>query len=162
MEPVSYPSLSSRPTFPSQKRKWPLKIALEEAITTTVFDATSTLPPTDGGAELPFVDTDFFQDVKKRLSDIDLRIEAMDKAGIALTVVSLTMPGIQGIFDPATAVDIARKTNDEIQQLYTAGKHADRFRAFGCVAMQDPVAAATEATHTRADANLQGLRVPCW
>lgn len=145
MEPAGYPPFTSRPTFPSQKRKLPRKITLEEAITTTVFNATSTLPAIDGGAELPFVSTDFLEDVKKRLSDIDLRIEAMDKADTALTVVSLTMPGLEGIFDTATAVDIARKTNDEIHTLYSASKYADRFRAFGCVAMHDPVAAAVEA-----------------
>ena len=145
MEAIEYPPLNSRPTFPSRKRKWPRKIALEEAITTTVFNPTSTLPPSDGGAELPYVNIDFLEDVKKRLSDVDLRIEAMDKADIALTVVSLAMPGIEGIFDTTTAMDIARKANDEIHRLYTAGKYADRFRAFACVAMQDPVAAAAEA-----------------
>lgn len=145
MESTRYPPPTTRPTYPSQKWKWPQKIALEEAITTTVFNATSTLPPVDRGAELPYVNTEFLEDVKNRLSNVDLRVEAMNKAGIALTVVSLTMPGIEGIFDTATAVDMARKTNDETYRLYTAGKYADRFRAFGCVAMQDPVAAAAEA-----------------
>ena len=145
MERMRYPPPTSRPTFPSQKWKWPQKIALEEAITTTVFNATSTLPSVDGGAELPYVNTEFLEDVKKRLSDIDLRVEAMNKANITLTVVSLTMPGIEGIFDTSTAVDVARKTNDETHRLYTTGRYAERFRAFGCVAMQDPVAAAVEA-----------------
>ena len=117
MEPVGHSPLTSRPTYPSQKRKWPRKIALEEAITTIVFNATSTLPAIDGGAELPYVNTEFLEDVKKRLSDVDLRIQAMDKADIALTVVSLTMPGVEGIFDTATAVDIARRTNGEIHRL---------------------------------------------
>ena len=159
MESTRYPPPTDRPTYPSQVWKWPQKIALEEAITTTVFNSTTTLPPVEGGAELPYVNTDFLADVKDRLSNVDRRIEAMDKAGIALTVVSLTMPGIEGIFDRATAVDMARKTNDETHKIYTAGKYADRFRAFGCVAMQDPEAAAAEAERCVKDLGFVGILI---
>jgi 2,3-dihydroxybenzoate decarboxylase len=69
----------------------------------------------------------------------------MDRAGIALSVVSLTMPGIEGIHDKGTAVEIARKVNDDLYQRYRTGPHSDRFRVFGCVPMQDPEEAAVEA-----------------
>lgn len=69
----------------------------------------------------------------------------MDAAGVAVCVVSLTQPGIQGIFDPAEAVDISRKVNDQMRKLYRTGPHAHRFLTWGCVAMQDPQAAAKEA-----------------
>ena len=138
---------TQRPTFTSLIPKTPLKIALEEATTTTIFNCTATLPPIEGTAELPYVDANYLADVKKRLSPEDVagRVEAMDRAGVALTVVSLTMPGIQGILDKETAVKTARQVNDELHERYCTGVHADRFRLLGSVPMQDPEAAAVEA-----------------
>ncbi|KAJ8613444.1 hypothetical protein MRB53_036929 [Persea americana] len=135
---------SSRATFYSAAPR-ANKIALEEAISTTVFDATNTLPPTAIAAELPYVEPAYGKDVHKRLEDIDARVLAMDKAGIRLTVLSLTMPGIEGIFDPQVAADLAPKVNDEMYNLYAKGDHAERFRLLGSVAMQKPEAAAEEA-----------------
>jgi predicted TIM-barrel fold metal-dependent hydrolase len=60
-------------------------------------------------------------------------------------VVSLTAPGIEGIFDPAEAAKTATKVNDQMHKLYRTGAHSHRFRTWGCVAMQDPQAAAKEA-----------------
>lgn len=154
-----FPPATSRPTFTANRWKQPKKIALEEAVTTTVFNSTTTLPPISGGAELPYVNTDYVADVKERLSNVDLRVKAMDQAGVALTVLSLTMPGIEGIFDPATAVETARKVNDEIHQRYLTGEHAHRFRAFCCVAMQDPKAAAAEAERCVKELGFVGVLV---
>lgn len=136
---------AQRPTFAAASKKTTRKIALEEAISTHVFNPTVTLPPVSGTAELPYVDTNYVADVKDRLTNVEARVKSMDEAGVDLTIVSLTMPGIEGIFDPAVAVETAKKVNDEIHQLYTAGPFAKRFRAFGCLPMQDPMAAATEA-----------------
>ena len=142
-----YPPATERPTFSSRIFKAAQKIALEEATTTSVFNCTATLPPLEGTAELPYVDTHYLADVKKRLDpqDVEGRVAAMDRAGVALTVISLTMPGIEGILDKSTAVETARKVNDELHQRYQTGPHASRFRVFGCVPMQDPHAAAVEA-----------------
>lgn len=136
--------VTQRPTFTSTGRA-PLKIALEEATATSVYNATATVPPLPRTGELPYVQETYVADVKHRLLDIASRVEAMDRAGIAETVVSLTMPGIEGICDKATAVDLARRVNDDLHQRYRTGPHGDRFRVFGCVAMQDPEAAALEA-----------------
>ena len=136
---------SYRPTFGPQTKRTTQKIALEEAVATHVYNATNTLPPVNGTAELPYVDADYVADVKDRLTNVETRIKAMDAAGVDLAVVSLTMPGIEGIFDTAVAVETSRKVNDEIHEMYTAGPHASRFRAFGSVAMQDPTSAAAEA-----------------
>ena len=161
MATQAYPTPSKRPTFTSTKFKRPQKIALEEAVATTVFNATATLPPASGTAELPYVDTDYVADVRHRLSPagIDDRVKAMDDAGIALSVVSLTMPGIEGIFDAKVAVETAKKVNDEIYSVYTNGPHRDRFRAFGCVPMQDPVAAATEAERCVKELGFVGILI---
>jgi predicted TIM-barrel fold metal-dependent hydrolase len=84
-------------------------------------------------------------DVSLRLASIEERIKHMDAAGVAISAVSLTMPGIEGIFDTAAAVEIASKVNDQMHKLYRTGPYADRFLTWGCVAMQDPHAAAKEA-----------------
>lgn len=155
----AYPPATHRPTFTSGHHKILNKIALEEAITTTIFNATSTLPPSTGTAELPYVDHQYVADVKDRLANIEARVQAMDRAGIALTIVSLTMPGIEGIFDPGTAVRTAREVNNETHTLYTSGKYASRFRAFGCVPMQDPAAAALEAERCVKELGFLGILV---
>ena len=141
----NYTTSTSRPTFGAPARRTTRKIALEEAISTNVYNATATLPAADFTGELPYVNTKFVTDVKDRLQNVEARVKAMDEAGIELTVLSLTMPGIEGIFDAATAVEMATKVNDEIHSKYLTGPHANKFRAFGCVAMQDPKAAAAEA-----------------
>ncbi|OQD74722.1 hypothetical protein PENANT_c168G10740 [Penicillium antarcticum] len=120
-------SLTQRPTFSVAAKKTLQKIAIEEAISTHVFNATATLPPVDSTGELPYVESNYVADVKDRLTNVEARVKAMDEAGVALTVVSLTMPGIEGIFDTAVAVETARKVNDEIHDLYTAGPYAERF-----------------------------------
>ncbi|GKZ37614.1 hypothetical protein AbraIFM66950_009263 [Aspergillus brasiliensis] len=148
-----------RPTFGVAPTKTFQKIAIEEAISTHIFNATTTLPPVEGTAELPYVDSEYVTDVKDRLNNVEARVQAMNEAGVALTVVSLTMPGIEGIFDTSIAVETARKVNDEIYELYTAGPHAERFRAFGCVAMQDPLSAATEAERCVKDLGFVGILI---
>src|SRR5215475_14091898 len=52
-------------------------------------------------------------DIGRRLVDLgDLRLEAMDAAGIDLSVLSLTLPGIQGEKEQGAAVRLARQAND--------------------------------------------------
>lgn len=144
---TTYPPVTDRPTFVASKRKTPQKIALEEATSTSIFNPTATLPAVQGTGELPYVNENYLADVKKRLDPQDVagRVSAMDHAGVAVAVISLTMPGIEGILDPQVAVDTARKVNDELFQQYRTGPHAHRFRVFGCVPMQDPEAAVIEA-----------------
>jgi len=134
-----------RPTFTTRPPHFPRKIALEEAVSTSVFNATRTTPPVPGTSDMEYSRPDYGSDVERRLSDPGLQVESMDAAGVALAVVAVTAPGIEGIFDTREAIDAARRANDEIRARYTAGEHASRFRAFGCVPMQDPAAAAEEA-----------------
>jgi gamma-resorcylate decarboxylase len=134
-----------RPTFTTRPPHFPRKIALEEGVNTSVFNATTTTPPVPHTTDLEYSSPEYGSDVEKRLSDPRLQVASMDAAGVALAVVGLTMPGIEGIFDAREAIDAATRVNDEIRARYTAGEHAGRFRAFGCVPMQDPKAAAAEA-----------------
>jgi 2,3-dihydroxybenzoate decarboxylase len=85
----------------------------------------------------------FIDSITAQLPDFsELRIQAMDKAGIDVAVLSLVSPGIQTERDGARAVTEARRANDalaaEIQ------KSPRRFAGFAHLAMQDPTAAAAE------------------
>ena len=89
------------------------------------------------------VDKEVAADWKQRLKDFsEWRIPEMDEAGIDVQVLSLTVPGIQGVEDAATAVRDAKTAND-----YLAGviaRYPDRFRGFAALPMQDAEAAAAE------------------
>ena len=78
-----------------------------------------------------------------RLTDFgELRLAAMEEAGIIRAVLGLAGPGVQAERDTATAVRRARAAND-----FLAGqieRHPDRYSGFAHLAMQDAQAAATE------------------
>jgi 2,3-dihydroxybenzoate decarboxylase len=95
------------------------------------------------GAEGSGAAAAFRRQAAERLPEIDaLRLEAMDKAGIDIAVLSLFQPGIQGEPDTATAVRKAKTVNDTLAERIT--KHPNRFRGFAAVPMQDPREAADE------------------
>ena len=138
-------SRSSRPTFFKPSGVLKGKIALEEHVGTDIFQPSTTNPNVAGTGELGYYEKDYVDDVVMRLNNIPERIKHMDAAGMAITAVSLTMPGIEGIFSASVAVETAKKVNDQMYKLYKTGAHANRFLTWGCVAMQDPKAAAEEA-----------------
>ncbi|HEY1363484.1 MAG TPA: amidohydrolase family protein [Xanthobacteraceae bacterium] len=78
----------------------------------------------------------------RQLDDLgELRLRDMDAAGIDVQVISHMQPGTQ-IFEPATAVAMARKANDA---LYAAtSTHPARFAGFAELPTVDPDAAAAE------------------
>jgi len=89
------------------------------------------------------VDPAVLRQVVSALRDFgDLRLGAMDKAGIERAVLSLAGPGVQIEQGTATACRKARECNDflalEIQ------KRPNRYSGFGHVPLQDPAAAADE------------------
>ncbi|KAG5998687.1 hypothetical protein E4U43_002380, partial [Claviceps pusilla] len=63
------------------------------------------------------------------MSDVgDIRLNYMDKHGVGYTILSYTAPGVQDIWDPNEAQDLAVEIND-----YIAGAiegRGDRFGAF--------------------------------
>lgn len=66
----------------------------------------------------------------------------MDEAGIDMSVLSVTTPGIQDVADAKTAVELARQVND-----FLAGqvqKRPRRYAGFAAVPLQDPKAGAVE------------------
>src|SRR6266849_1258624 len=81
--------------------------------------------------------------VLTRLKDCgDLRLDAMDRAGIERSVLSMTTPGVQIERDAAVACRKAREANDllasEIQ------KRPGRYSGFAHLPLQVPAVAADE------------------
>jgi 2,3-dihydroxybenzoate decarboxylase len=72
----------------------------------------------------------------------DERIEVSDKHGIGYTIVSLTVPGIQGITDKEAAEKAASHYNDYV---YSHIKdHRNKLGAFAALSMHDPKQAGEE------------------
>jgi 2,3-dihydroxybenzoate decarboxylase len=99
-----------------------------------------------------------FADIERRLVDFgDLRLAAMDSAGIEMSVLSLTTPGIQGEKDKATAVRLARLANESLAR--EIQKRPQRYGGFAAVPMQDPVAAADELQRAVKDLKFRGALI---
>src|SRR5215813_13302656 len=78
-----------------------------------------------------------------RLIDFgEMRLTAMNEAGIARAVLALAGPGVQAERDTATAVRRARAANEFLAR--EIDKRSDRYSGFGHLAMQDALAAADE------------------
>jgi 2,3-dihydroxybenzoate decarboxylase len=78
-----------------------------------------------------------------RLTDFgEMRLAAMDEAGVARAVLALAGPGVQAERDATTAVRRARAANDFLAQQIE--KRPDRYSGFAHLAMQNAHAAADE------------------
>lgn len=76
-----------------------------------------------------------------QMESIDAKLEAMDAAGIAVSVLSVTPWGLD-FLDSATAISVARAANDELADATAA--HDRRLVAVATLPMQAPGAAAAE------------------
>jgi gamma-resorcylate decarboxylase len=82
---------------------------------------------------------------ERRMLDVDdERVREMDAHGIAFAILSLNAPGVQSVFDPKKAIEVARRGNDALAA--AVGRHPDRYAGFAAVPMQDPDAAVAELT----------------
>jgi gamma-resorcylate decarboxylase len=125
------------------------KIALEEHWESADFPATGSHD---------FTNAEYFAEVQRRLREVDEQIEDMDKNDIDINILSLTQPGVEAILDTKTAIDTARKMNDEVAAK-RVGKYPDRLRFFAAVPLQDPEAAATELERAVKDLGAVGAIV---
>jgi len=79
----------------------------------------------------------------RNLTDFgELRLQSMDRAGIARAVLSIAGPGVQAERDTATATRRARESNDLLAR--EIEKRPDRYSGFAHLAMQDAKTAADE------------------
>ncbi len=96
--------------------------------------------------------------VGDRLTEFDAtRLAGMDASGISMSILSHTVPGVQGIVDPATAVSAARDVNDFLAS--QVSKHPNRFGGFASVALHDPTAAVKELERAVNQLGFKGVMI---
>jgi 2,3-dihydroxybenzoate decarboxylase len=104
------------------------------------------------------VDPAIYRQVVARLSDFgELRLAAMDKAGIARSVLAIAGPGVQAEGDVAAARRNATAANDFLAQ--EIAKRPDRYSGFAHLPMQDPISAAAELERCMRELKLSGAMI---
>jgi 2,3-dihydroxybenzoate decarboxylase len=95
---------------------------------------------------------------KQRLMDFDhLRIEEMDKYGIDISVLSVTVPGVQLEPDVKVAVSAAKEANDTLAAAIQ--RHPTRLMGFAHLPMQAPGEAAEELERTVRQLGFKGALI---
>src|SRR5712692_5166400 len=93
-----------------------------------------------------------------RLTDFgEMRLKAMERAGVARCVLSLAGPGVQAEKDMATATRKAREANDFLAA--QIARRPDRYSGFAHLAMQDAKAAADELERSMRELRLCGAMI---
>jgi gamma-resorcylate decarboxylase len=134
------------------------KIALEEHFYLPSFEAYGADGEAlEGAGKAHNYEPEYFASLQKRLGDVELWLEDMDRGGIERMVLSLTQPGIQGIPDRAMAVDTAKRMNDDLAQILAA--HPNRFLGFAAVALQDVRAAGDELERAVSQLGFKGAMI---
>src|SRR6202046_2800259 len=127
------------------------KIALEEHFLSPGFE--DYWLPTMGNVDRRAVDT-----LLARLKDFgDARLEGLNSAGIARSVLSISGPGVQVERDAAAAKRRAAEANDFLAG--EVGKRPDRYSGFGHLPMQDAHAAADELERCVRDLKFCGAMI---
>lgn len=99
-----------------------------------------------------------WRETRRRLLDVhDLRLAEMDRHGIEMTILSLNSPAVQGVFDVADAIEMARRANDRLAE--EIARRPDRFAGFAALPMQDVDAATAELTRCVRDLGFKGAMV---
>jgi gamma-resorcylate decarboxylase len=117
------------------------KIALEEHFSTELNNKYW-----DAKGEESRNGVEYARDIERRLVDAELCLREMDRAGIEMSIISLTSPGVQSVIDPRKATELARSANEYAASVIK--RHAGRFSAFAAVALQDPKGGADELERT--------------
>ncbi|MFI6675962.1 amidohydrolase family protein [Kribbella sp. NPDC050470] len=136
------------------------KIALEEAyahpddVSRILASDEELARMSDGGGVMP----SYYRPVLEKLGEFDdIRLNAMDAAGIEHVVLSLTAPGIQAITDPSQATAEARRQNDFLAE--QVARHPDRYSGFAAVALQQPDRAVEEIRRAITELGFKGVLV---
>jgi 2,3-dihydroxybenzoate decarboxylase len=96
--------------------------------------------------------------ITSRLTEFDAkRLAEMDASGVDIAILSLTVPGIQGILDRAEAVARAREVNDFLAA--QIAKHPTRLSGFASLPLQDPAEAAKELERCMTRLNFKGTMI---
>jgi predicted TIM-barrel fold metal-dependent hydrolase len=100
---------------------------------------------------------DAWQRTLDRLTDTDRRLEAMDRAGIELAVLSLGSNGLQDVLDASASVDRAREVNDALAEVVRA--HPNRYLGLAALPMLDVDAAVAELSRCVESLGFRGALV---
>jgi predicted TIM-barrel fold metal-dependent hydrolase len=96
--------------------------------------------------------------VGSRLQDFGAnRLAGMDASGISVAILSHTVPGVQGIVDPAAAATAAREINDRLAA--EVGARPERYAGFASIAVHDPDDAAKELERAVTRLGLKGAMI---
>jgi 2,3-dihydroxybenzoate decarboxylase len=99
-----------------------------------------------------------YKQAVSRLSDFGgMRLEVMDRGGIARAVLGISGPGVQIERDTATAVRRAKESNDFLAR--EVAKRPDRYSGFAHLALQDANAAADELERCIRDFGFVGAMI---
>lgn len=90
------------------------------------------------------------------LDTAEIRLAEMDRAGITLQVLTLAGPGCE-LFEPSEAVEVVRKSNDELAEVIK--RHPDRFAGMAAIAPQEPDKAADELERCIKELGFRGLKI---
>jgi predicted TIM-barrel fold metal-dependent hydrolase len=153
-EPYTLPAIGKPPEPPVLE-----KIAVEEHFNVLTATPSNSRDTTLQGL-LRSLDYDarWLETVGERLTEFDSeRLGGMDASSISLSILSHTVPGVQGLTDTASAVFAARRINDFLAEVIA--RHPRRFAGFASVALQDPVEAAAELDRAVNQLRLAGVMV---
>ena len=93
----------------------------------------------------------------KRMMDLgEGRIEAMDEAGIAMQVLSITSPGVQ-VYEPALGYDLSQSINERLSD--AVRKYPTRFAGLATIAPQNPTTAVVEMKRAVKDLGMKGVLI---
>lgn len=96
--------------------------------------------------------------VSRRLRDFAAdRLAGMDASGIKVSILSHTVPGVQGIVDPIAAATAAREINDRLAA--EIRKQPDRYAGFASIPLQDPDAGVRELERAVTSLGLKGAMI---
>lgn len=127
------------------------KIALEEHFSTPGL-------PNYAKAFTRHIDPAVLRELAARLADFDSqRIQEMDQAGIAYSILSQTGPSVQGEENAGQAASHAQASNDFLAR--QVAQNPTRLGGFATLAMHSPLQAARELTRTVKELGFKGALV---
>jgi predicted TIM-barrel fold metal-dependent hydrolase len=131
-------------------------IAIEEHVTTPLYDELNQATARRR-ASLGDRSKRVGHDVDSELRNVsNTRIAAMNEAGVDVQVLSLTMPGSQGL-DAANAIKVARDANDRMAD--AAKAHPGRFAALAALPTPDIAASVKELKRTVTELGFKGTMI---
>lgn len=94
---------------------------------------------------------------RRRVTDIEVRLQEMDASGTDVAVLSLNPPGVQFFRDADTATALAREMNDQLAEMVQG--HPTRFGGLAAIAPQRPDKAASEVKRAVGTLGLGGVMI---